>query len=391
MAALPLDGVRVLDLSRLLPGPFCTLLLADMGADVIKVEDTAAGDYIRWMPPLVGDYSALYHALNRNKRAVSIDLKSARGRDLFLALAATADCVVESFRPGVLDRLGIGWETLHARNPRLVLCSISGYGQDGPYRDRAGHDLDYIALSGVLQTTGTADGTPVIPGVQIGDIGGGAQNAALAVCAALVGRERTGEGCSVDVSMLDGLISWLSIHAARHFAEDGPSGPARDVLTGRHPCYHLYRAADGWLAVGALEPKFWSEFCAAVGLPHLADAGLSDGEEASRVVAEVEGALAVHPVAEWMRRFEGRDVCVEPVLGLDSVFAHPQVVARGMLVPAGEAGPVAAPAHPMRYDGERPGVRRPAPRFGEHTAELLSEVGIDSAAYADLKEKGVVR
>src|SRR5579864_5025329 len=204
-----LDGLRVLDLSRLLPGPFCTLLLADLGADVIKVEDTTGGDYIRWTPPLHGDYSAMYPTLNRNKRSVKLNLKTDAGREAFLKLVATADVVVESFRPGVMDRLGVGYDALHAANRGIVLCSISGYGQDGPYRDRAGHDLNYMAIGGGLGITGTADGTLAMPGVQVGDLGGGAMSAAIAILAALQHRNQTGEGQHCDVSMLDGIVSWL--------------------------------------------------------------------------------------------------------------------------------------------------------------------------------------
>src|ERR1700730_12181179 len=174
-----LDDVRVLDLTRLLPGPFCTVLLADFGADVIKVEDTAGGDYMRWMPPLVDEYSAMFHPLNRNKRSLAIDLKNPLGREAFLRLAAGADVVVESFRPGVMDRLGLGLDALHAVNPKLVLCSISGYGQDGPFRGRAGRELDYAAIAGVLLLGGTANGAPVMPGLQIGDLGGGALHATV--------------------------------------------------------------------------------------------------------------------------------------------------------------------------------------------------------------------
>ena len=389
MAALPLDGIRVLDLSRLLPGPFCTLLLADMGADVIKVEDTGAGDYIRWMPPLVGEYSALYHALNRNKRALCIDLKQPQGRDLLLRLAESADVVVESFRPGVMERLGVGLAALQQRNPRLILCSITGYGQDGPYRDRAGHDLDYIALAGIQSMTTAPDGTPVVPGVQIADLGAGAQGAAIAILGALVGRERSGRGAHLDVAILDGIVSWLSMHAARHFA--GADAPGGNVLDGRHPCYRLYRTADSWIAVGALEPKFWAELCSLLGLSHLSAAGLATGAEADAAAAEMESVLRSAPTAEWLRRLDGHDVCVEPVLTLDEVARHEQVLARGLLMPAADGFPVTAPAHPIVYDGVRPGARRAAPGVGEHTREILAETGIDDAAYAALVDTGVIR
>ena len=275
---LALDDVRVLDLTRLLPGPFCTMLLADFGADVIKVEDTAGGDYMRWMPPLVDDSSAMFHPLNRNKRSVAIDLKNPLGRDAFLRLAETVDVVVESFRPGVMDRLGIGFAALREVNPRLVLCSISGYGQDGPFRDRAGHDLNYAAVAGVLLLGGNADEPPAMPGLQVGDLGGGALDAALAIMIALHHAARTGRGQHCDVSMVDGLISWAGVHASQLFATGEAPAPATGMLTGRYPCYRIYACADGYLSVGALEPKFWRAFVEVIGLPELAGNGLVDGE-----------------------------------------------------------------------------------------------------------------
>ncbi len=211
---MPLTGVRVLDLSRLLPGPFATMILAGLGADVVKIEDLDGGDYMRWMPPLHDGVAAMFTAINRDKRSLRLDLKSTRGRELFLELVERSHVVLESFRPGVMDRLRLGAADLHAHNPRLVICRISGFGQDGPDRLRAGHDLNYLARAGVLSITGTAPGGPVIPGVQMADIGGGAQSAVIAILAALRHAEQTGEGTTCDVSMLDGMLSWMSPHIA---------------------------------------------------------------------------------------------------------------------------------------------------------------------------------
>src|SRR3984893_46673 len=240
-----LEDVRVLDLSRLLPGPFCTLFLADLGADVIKVEDTESGDYLRWAPPLAGEYSAMFHQFNRNKRSVSLNLKTDAGRKAFLRLVDTADVVVESFRPGVMDRLRLGWDVLHLRNPAVILCSISGYGQDGPFRDRAGHDLNYAAVAGALMLGGTVAGAPAMPGLQVGDLGGGALDAALAIMIALHHAARTGRGQHCDIAMVDGLISWAGVHASQLFATGAAPGPGDGMLTGRHPCYRIYACADG--------------------------------------------------------------------------------------------------------------------------------------------------
>ncbi len=386
-----LDGVRILDLSRLLPGPFCTLILADLGADVIKVEDTESGDYLRWMPPLVDEYSAMFHPLNRNKRSVALNLKHVQGREAFLRLADTADVVLESFRPGVIDRLGIGWDVLSARNPRLILCSITGYGQDGPYRARAGHDLDYAALAGVLSLSAGVDGRPVMPPLQVGDLGAGALHAAVAILAALHQRQRSGTGQRCDIAMLDGLLSWLAPHAALYFA--GGEVPAAGTLTlnGRHPCYRIYACADGYLALGALEPKFWREFTAAVGLPHLADSGFADGEECARVVDEVEAVLRTRTRAEWTETLRGRDVCCEPLLRVDETFENEQVRHRGMRLDPGVAGPDAQCGPAIRLSGSPFEARHHAPGYGEHTREILAAAGYAEAELDALAAAGAAR
>ena len=386
-----LDDVRILDLSRLLPGPFCSLLLADLGADVIKVEDTSAGDYLRWMPPLVGEYSAMFHALNRNKRSVALDLKRDGGRAAFLTLVATADVVLESFRPGVLERLGLGYATLREANPAVILCSITGYGQDGPYRDRAGHDLNYAALAGVLSVSGTSDGLPAMPPLQIGDLGAGALHAAVAILAALHQRARTGEGQHCDIAMLDGLVSWMSHHAAVHFATGEVPGPETLTLNGRQPCYRMYGCADGSISIGALEPKFWRELVTRLGLPHLADAGLADGDDAERVAGEVQAALSGRTRAEVSALLGDADVCCEPALRLDEVFEHPQVAHRGMRLAPGVAGPVAQCGFPIRLSASPAGIRRGAPGWGADTRELLAQAGYDGAALDELAATGAIR
>jgi alpha-methylacyl-CoA racemase len=386
-----LEDVRVLDLSRLLPGPFCTLFLADLGADVIKVEDTESGDYLRWTPPLAGEYSAMFHQFNRNKRSVSLNLKTDAGREAFLRLVDTADVVVESFRPGVMDRLRLGWDVLHQRNPAVILCSISGYGQDGPYRDRAGHDLNYEALAGALSLTASASGDPAMPGVQAGDLGGGALHAAVAILAALHQRTRTGSGQRCDISMFDGLVSWMAPHAALYFAGEGVPGPNSLILNGRHPCYRIYECQDGNMSLGALEPKFWQAFVDAVGLPHLADAAFTDGDEGRTVVGEIEEVLRQRTRAEWVSAFTGLDVCCEPLLRIDETFDDPQVQYRGMELQPGAAGPLSQCASPLRLSDSVFEVRRPAPGYAQHTRELLAEVGYEAAAVDALAAEGAVR
>ncbi len=416
--AAPLADVSVLDLTRLLPGPFCTMLLGDLGADVVKLEPPE-GDPTRVIPPLVAGTSALFHALNRNKRSIAVDLRSAPGREIALRLAARSDVVVEGFRPGVMERLGLGYAELRARNPRIVLCRISGWGQDGPYRQRAGHDLDYLAAAGILAMSGGETG-PVIPGVQIGDLGG-AQAAVVAILAALHERDRSSTGQSIDVSIFDTLLSWLSIHAAAHFARvaagtpgapgaaasqktpprgrrpsAGPGGPRLEAssggpLSGRHPCYRLYRCSDGHLAVAALEPRFWSRLVELLGLPQLAGAGFADGDEAVAVAAQLEAVLLGRTAREWMERLAGEDVCVEPVGDLAAALRHPQAESRGAVLPAGLAGPLPQSGFPFRMTRTPAAVRRPAPLLGEHGAELLGEIGYGEADATALRAQGVVR
>src|SRR5256885_3786700 len=276
---MPLTGIRILDLTRLLPGAFCTMLLADMGADVVKIEEPGTGDYMRWTPPLIGGQSALFNALNRNKRSVTLNLKAGEGRDLLLKLVDGAAVLVEGNRPGVMDRLGVGWDVLRARNPKLVMCSITGYGQDGPFAARAGHDINYMATAGGLGLNGSRGGPPVPLSVQVADIGGGGQLPAVAILGALVAVQRGGEGRWLDVSMTDGAVSWMSlVLAARGGGETVARGDQR--LAGRHACYRVYACkGGGFYSVGALEPKFWAALCVAVGRPDLVGLQFAEGVE----------------------------------------------------------------------------------------------------------------
>ncbi|HYP48503.1 MAG TPA: CoA transferase, partial [Thermoleophilaceae bacterium] len=265
-----LDGVRVLDLSRLLPGGFCSLLLADFGAEVLKVEDTGMGDYLRWAAPYYegaddSAKSALFLSLNRGKRSIRLNLKDEQGREVLLRLVREYDVLLESFRPGVMERLGVGYERLREENPGLVYCAISGYGQTGPYTARSGHDMNYLGLGGLLGLTGEVDGPPVQAAGQIADLGGGALMGAFGILAALRERERSGEGQLVDVSMFDGSLSWLAMVAARYLCEGEPPRRGGLELAGSLLCYRPYACSDGWVTLGALEPKFWQAWCRGVG------------------------------------------------------------------------------------------------------------------------------
>jgi alpha-methylacyl-CoA racemase len=365
---MPLTGIRVLDLTRLLPGAFCTMLLADMGADVVKVEEPGAGDYMRWTPPLVQGQSALFDAINRNKRSITLNLKSDAGHDLLLRLVEHADVLVEGNRPGVMARLGLGWKVLYARNPRLVMCSITGYGQDGPFASRAGHDLNYMATAGALGLNGEKGGPPVPLSVQVADIGAGGLQPAVAILGALVAVQRGAEGRWIDTSMTDGAVSWLALaFAARAGGEVVGRGDQR--LTGRYACYRVYGCkGGGFYSVAALEPKFWATLCNAVGRPDLIDQQLAEGTEGEAVHRAFEELFASRTRAEWEKELAKCDACCEPVLELDEVMSHPQIAARQTL---------------RRANGD-------APRLGEHTAVVLAELGVDSSRYEELQRQGVI-
>jgi crotonobetainyl-CoA:carnitine CoA-transferase CaiB-like acyl-CoA transferase len=380
---VPLTGVRVLDLTRLLPGAFCTMLLADMGADVVKVEEPGSGDYMRWTPPLVEGQSALFNALNRNKRSLTLNLKSDAGRALLLQLVHHAAVLVEGNRPGVMERLGLGWEVLHARNPKLVMCSITGYGQDGPFASRAGHDLNYTATSGALGLNGDRGGPPVPLAVQMADIGGGGLQPAVAILGALVGVERGGGGRWIDASMTDGAVSWLALAMAAHGGgERVDRGDQR--LAGRYACYRVYACKDGgFYSVGALEPKFWANLCDATERPDLFDLQFAEGPESVHVHEAMELVFSSRTRAEWERKLAGLDVCCEPVLALDEVASHPQVAARGLIARA-RTGVEIRPAVLLRPDWRR----LDPPALGEHTEEILAEVGVDAKRLEALRKEG---
>ncbi|HEY5044857.1 MAG TPA: CaiB/BaiF CoA-transferase family protein [Solirubrobacteraceae bacterium] len=425
---LPLEGIRVLDLSRLLPGGFCSLLLADFGADVLKVEDTGMGDYIRWSPPFYEGSSALHDSaksalflsLNRNKRSIRLDLKSEGGREALLRLVREYDVLLESFRPGVLERLGVGYERLREENPGIVYCAISGYGQTGPKRAASGHDMNYLGLVGLLGLTGERGGEPVQAAGQIADLGGGALMAAFGILAAL--RERdgapsrdgapasdggrvgsgspngpaeragSGEGQLVDVSMADGALSWLAMVAAGYFA-DGTVPRRGDLpLAGSLVCYRPYECADGWVTLGALEPKFWQAWCRGVAREDLiAKQFERPGSEAH---AQVQEIFKTRSRADWEAFARKHDCCLEPVLELDEAFSSELVREREMVVEIEQPGveqPVRQLGIPVKL-ARTPGepARLPGPALGEHTEEVLREAGYSDAEVAELLQAGAV-
>jgi crotonobetainyl-CoA:carnitine CoA-transferase CaiB-like acyl-CoA transferase len=417
---LPLAGIRVLDLSRLLPGGFCSLLLADFGAEVLKVEDTGAGDYIRWAPPYYDGAedsakSSLFLSLNRNKRSIRIDLKSEGGREVLLRLVREYDVVLESFRPGVLDRLGVGYERMREANPGLVYCAITGYGQTGPKRDASGHDMNYLGLIGLLGLTGETDGAPVQAAGQIADLGGGALMAAFGIMAALRERDggpvrpsstdpspaqagdgevRNGSGLGqlVDVSMADGALSWLAMVAGQYFADGVVPRRGEQMLAGSVICYRPYECADGWVTLGALEPKFWQAWCRGVGGEELIEKQFEKpGSEAHAQVCEV---FKSRTRDEWTQFATEHDCCLEPVLDVDEALASELVREREMVVTLDQPGvedgvrQLGVPVKLDRTPGEH--NRLPGPGLGEHTEDVLRAAGYGEERIAELLQSGAV-
>jgi crotonobetainyl-CoA:carnitine CoA-transferase CaiB-like acyl-CoA transferase len=375
----PLAGLRVLDLTRLLPGPVATLHLADLGAEVIKIEDTGVGDYARTLGPdaakanAAGQDSLLFRLVNRNKKSLRLDLKQAAGVEVLLRLAASADMLFESFRPGVADRLGIGYEAVRAVNPRLVYCAITGYGQTGPWAQHAGHDLNYMAVSGVLEQIGTAGGAPAIPNLQIGDLLGGSLTALVGALAAVIGAKATGQGSYVDIAMTDAVLAHNFFPLLTMQAEGRPRPRGEDLLTGGVPCYGVYRTADArYLAVAALEPKFWQGVCDVLDRPDLVAFGLATGREGERVRGELAALIASHPLAFWQEKFATVDCCVTPVLGLDETVVHPQIMARQMAV---ENDGITQWSPPFKFSHWPLGSMRPAPEAGADSEAILKAAG----------------
>jgi crotonobetainyl-CoA:carnitine CoA-transferase CaiB-like acyl-CoA transferase len=389
----PLVGLKVLDLSQLLPGPFCSMLLADLGADVLKIEDPQVGDYMRCWGPLVKKYSAFFLMLNRNKRSMKLNLKRASGREIFLRLVRVYDVVIEGFRPGVMQKLGVGYETLKQQNPAIIYCAITGYGHTGPYRDKAGHDLNYLSIAGVLSTTGIKGGAPVIPGVQIADIGGGAMLAALAILAACMARQQTGKGQFVDVSMLDGSFAWLPLAVGNLMAEGEDPRPGESFLTGRYACYRIYETKDGhYMALAALEPKFWEAFCRSVKREDLIEHHFSEGEKQDEVIAEITAIFKKQTRQEWIRFLKDHDYCCEPVNSVSQALSDPQVLARDMILETDHPteGKIKQIGVPVKFS-ETPGeIRLPPPDHGEHTAEILRGLGYDNGQIEKMEEEGII-
>ena len=376
-----LSRFRLLDLSRQLPGPFCSMLLADLGMDVLAVYSPT--DPMGMGIPLLG----------RNKRSVTLNLKAPEGRAIFHRLARDADVVLEGSRPGAAARLGVDWPTLGAINPHLVYCSISGYGQDGPYRDRVGHDVNYLGFAGVIGLTGASGGSPAIPGVQIADIGGGALMAVAGILAALWAREGTGRGQFVDIAMLDGSVAWQVVNVMRWLADRHEPARGDTMLTGHHPCYAIYETRDGrHVTVGALEPHFWRTLCERLGFPEYVESQFAEGEKREEMFRRVRARFRERTMAEWVAELADLDICFGPVATLAEMMHDPQVRHRGMVleVDDGKGRRLTALGNPIKLTDTPPTLRSPVPELGQHTDAVLADLGYAPAEIAALRARGVV-
>lgn len=389
----PLASLKVLDFSTLLPGPFASLLLADMGAQVLRVESPTRMDLVRVLPPHDDGVSASHAYLNRNKRSIALDLKRPEAVEVVKQLVREYDIVLEQFRPGVMDKLGVGYEALKAINSKLIYVSITGYGQTGPYRDRAGHDINYLALAGVASYTGRKDTGPLPLGVQLADIAGGSLHGVMGLLAAVIHRQQTGEGQQVDISMTDCAFSLNGMAGAGYLACGVEPGMEAQALNGGS-FYDYYRTRDGrWFSVGSLEPQFMQQFCAAIGRPELAARGLSPKAEDQRLLKrEIAIEFEKRDFADWRERFAAVDACVEPMLPLSEAVEHPQIQARGLVteVPRGDGRSQRQMACPIRFSAGLPAPKHIGVAAGAHSAEVLAELGYSDEQVAALKAAGAV-
>ncbi len=379
-----LAGLKVLDLTMNLPGPYMTWLLACLGAEVVKIENPAGGDYARALALKDGS-SPYFEAVNRNKKSLTLDLKQPQGREVFVQLLETFDVLVEGFRPGVMARLGLDFKTMSQVQPRLIQVSISGYGQEGPYQQRAGHDINYLAQAGVLAMTGAPDGQLAIPGVQIADLAGGSLLALVGLLAAVVQRGVSGQGQLVDTSMFDGSISLATMVFAGLEAGLEEPRPGGMVLNGAYPCYNLYKTADnGYMSLGALERKFWVNFCTALEREDLLDHQFGAPDK----VAEVAAIFAGKNRDDWAAFWQEHDACCEAVLSMGEAADADLTRARDMIEES-QAGKRFL-ACPLKLSASPSGETRPAPALGEHSDQVLADAGISPDAIAQLRKQGVL-
>ena len=389
----PLKGVRILDFTRLYPGPLGTMMLADMGAEVIKIEDMNTPDYMRFYPPYIKSESAGYLAVNRSKRNIAMNLKHKKGVDIFFSLLPTADIVVEQFRPGIMDEIGLGYEIARRVKTDIIYVSLTGYGQNGPYARNAGHDINYIGYSGILATTGSRKTGPIIPGAQIADVAGGAYLTIIACLSALWAREKTGQGQKVDVSMLDAILPLMTLQMAHYHAAGLAPAPGESALTGGLACYGIYRSADGkYIALGILEEKFWKSFCEMVGRPEWIDQQFVIGEIAERLRGAIAALFKTRTRDEWIAAAKEYDTCLTPVLEIGEIETDPHVQARNMIIEQTHpvCGKIKGIGVPLKFSQTPAEPSLPPPVLGKDTAAIMEEIGYLQKEIETLRKEGII-
>jgi crotonobetainyl-CoA:carnitine CoA-transferase CaiB-like acyl-CoA transferase len=382
LAMRALEGIKILDLSRLFPGPYASMILADLGADVLRIEDRRFAGEGPGMPTVM-----------RNKRHMTLNLKHPQGKEIFFRLAREADVVLEGFRPGVTRRLGIEYESIRGMNEKIIYCSVTGYGQDGPYRDMVGHDINYLSFGGVLGLNGDTGDAPVVPPIQVADMAAGGMNAALGIMAALIARQRTGRGQYIDISMLDGVVAMLPFPASMLWSLGQSPRRGDTLLSGRYPCYQVYETKDGgFISIGALEPRFWEALCKKLGREDFIPAQYDEGEKRAEMFSCLRETFKKKNREEWMGELQDLDVCVGKVLDLEETFRDPQVVCRRMVTEFQDAGKgkMKLLSSPVKLSETPPDIRAAPAEFGEHTGEVLRELGYNADQIAEMKRTGIV-
>ena len=389
----PLKGIRLLDFTRLYPGPLGTMMLADMCAEVIKIEDMNTPDYMRFYPPYIATESAGYLAVNRSKRSIALNLKSEKAVDIFFSLLPTADIVVEQFRPGVMEEIGLGYETARRVKTDIIYVCLTGYGQNGPYARDAGHDINYIGYSGILATTGSRKTGPIIPGPQIADVAGGAYMTIIACLSALWAREKTGQGQKVDVSMLDAILPLMTLQMAHYHAVGLTPAPGEAALTGGLACYGVYKCADGkYIALGILEEKFWKSFCEMVGRPEWLGRQFVIGEEAEKLRAEIAALFITQKRDQWIAAAAGCDTCLTPVLEIGEVEKDSHVQARSMIIEQTHpvCGKIKGIGVPLKFSQTPAKPSWSPPVLGKDTAAIMEEIGYSQKEIETLRKESII-
>ena len=377
-----LEGIKILDLSRLFPGPYCSMILADLGAEVLRIEDRRFAGEGSGMPTVM-----------RNKRHMTLNLKHPQAKEIFYRLAREGDVILEGFRPGVTKRLGIDYETIRKINGKIIYCSVTGYGQDGPYKDMVGHDVNYLSFGGVLGLNGEAGGDPVIPPIQVADMAAGGMNAALGIMAALIARQRTGQGQYIDISMLDGIVAMLPFPVSLLWGRGQSPRRGDTLLSGRFPCYSVYETKDGgFISLGALEPRFWEALCRKLGRDDFIVGQYEEGRKKEEIFSFLRQTFKGKTREEWLQELQELDVCVGKVLSLEETLRDPQVVSRRMVTEFHDPrkGKMKLLSSPLKLADTPPDIRTAPANFGEHTEEVLGGLGFNSGQIEEMKKAGVV-